>query len=271
MNWLKLLRYDIRSGLLRWRYLAVPPLFCIPCFYNWIQIQNAGCVGTWMDYLVGCFKGILPVASMADFEFPILWFLVMAGCLFLNLDYPLNDLTDAGQQIIVRCRNKKAWFLSKCVWSLLSTTVYVILGSATAFAFAVFSGGSTDLNITCDVMQKALGIFCLTNPGAAQTLLVGVILPYFTLAAVNMLQLALSLVVKPIISFLTCVCLLVASLFYSSPYFVGNGAMAARSGILIDGLLDPLPIALACAGIMILSIAIGMIRFNRMDHLRWEE
>ena len=251
MNWLKLLRYDIRNGLVRWRYLTVPVLFAVPCFYYWIQMQNAGCVGTWMDYLVGCFKGIFPVMYIEDFEFPILWFLVMAGCLFLNLDYPLNDLTDAGQQVIVRCRNKKGWFLSKCLWNLLSTALYIILGSLTALAFAIFSGGRASGHITCEVLQKALGIFCVTAPTVGQSLLVTVCLPYLTLAALNMLQMTLSLVMKPILSFLICICLLVASLFYSSPYFIGNGAMAARSGILMDGLLNPLPIALTCIGVML--------------------
>ena len=271
MNWLKLLRYDIRNGLLRWRYLAVPFLFCIPCFYSWIQIHNADCVASWMDYLVGCFKGILPVTSMADFEFPILWFLIMAGCLFLNLDYPLNDLTDAGQQVIVRCKNKKAWLLSKCLWSLLSTALYIALGSLTALAFAVFSGGKLSLCVTCEVLQNALGIFCVTAPTVGQSLLITVCLPYLTLAAFNMLQMTLSLAMKPILSFLVCVCLLVVSLFFSFPYLIGNGAMVMRSSILMDGMLEPLPIALTCIGMMALSIAVGLIRFKRMDHLRWEE
>lgn len=271
MNWLKLLRYDIRSGLLRWRYLCVPVLFCVPCFYNWIQIQNAGCVGTWMDQLIGCFKGILPVASMADFEFPILWFLIMAGCLFLNLDYPLNDLTDAGQQVIVRCVNKKGWFLSKCVWNLLSTTLYILLGSLTALVFALFNGSSFGLTTTPEVLLKALNIFCITPLTVGQTLMVAVVLPYLTLAALNMLQMALSLVMKPILSFLVCVCTLVISLFFSSPYIIGNGAMVVRSGIVMEGLLNPLPTALCCVGVIALSIVIGIIRFDRMDHLRYEE
>lgn len=271
MNWLKLLRYDIRGGLLRWRYLSIPALFWVPCFYNWIQIQNAGCVGTWMDYLMGCFKGTVPVMSMADFEFPILWFLIMASCLFLNLDYPLNDLTDAGQQVIIRCVNKKGWFLSKCVWNLLSTTLYILLGAATALVFAVVSGGGVDLNSTPEVLLKALGIFCIEPLGVGQTVMVVVIMPYLTLAALNMLQMALSLAVKPILSFLVCVCLLVISLFYASPYFIGNGAMAARSGIVMEGLLPPLPTALTCVGVMALSVIIGVIRFDRMDHLRYEE
>ena len=271
MNWLKLLRYDIRNGLARWRYLAVPVLFAIPCFYNWIQMRNAGCMGAWMDYLIGCFKGILPVMSMEDFEFPILWFLIMAGCLFLNLDYPLNDLTDAGQQVIVRCRNKNAWFLSKCLWSLLSTALYIALGTLTALAFAVFSGGKVSLCVTCEVLQNALGIFCEAAPTVGQSLLITVCLPYLTLAAFNMLQMTLSLMMKPILSFLVCVCLLVVSLFFSCPYLIGNGAMVIRSSILMDGMLEPMPIALTCIGMMALSIAVGLIRFKRMDHLRWEE
>lgn len=271
MNWLKLFRYDIRSGLLRWRYLCVPVLFWVPCFYNWIQISNAECVGTWMDYMIGCFKGLMPLASVEDFEFPILWFLVMAGCLFLNLDYPLNDLTDAGQQVIVRSVNKKGWFLSKCVWNLMSTALYVLLGALTALAFALINGGSAQLVNTPDVMIKALNIYTITTLTVGQTLMVAVVLPYLTLVTLNMLQMVLSLVMKPIFGFLICICMLVISLFYSSPYFIGNGAMAARSGIQMEGFVEPLPTALTCIGVMVLSIVVGIIRFDRMDHLRYEE
>ena len=49
MNWLKLLRYDLRNGALRWRYLCVPVLFWPVCFSCWVMIYNSGNVGSWMD------------------------------------------------------------------------------------------------------------------------------------------------------------------------------------------------------------------------------
>lgn len=270
MNWLKLLRYDIRSGLLRWRYLSVPLIFCLPCFYCWIYGQNVGNPGTWMDYVAYCFKGLFRFDAMDSFELPILWFLVMAGCLFLNLDYPINDLTDAGQQIIVRFVSKRGWFYSKCVWNLLSSLLYMLLGALTALIFALAGGGTAGLIGTSKLLW-GLQIYVSGAASAGETLLAALVLPGLTLAAFNMLQMTLTLIMKPIFGFLICICMLIISLFFSSPYLLGNGAMTARSGILIEGCVAPLPAVLTCLGIIAVSVVIGMIRFDRMDHLRYEE
>lgn len=269
MNWFKLLRYDLRNGILRWRYLCVPLLFCPICFYCWVQLYNGGCVGGWMDYLMGCFKGLLPLESIEDLEFPIMWFLVMAGYLFLDLDYPLNDLTEAGQQVVVRCVDKRGWFLSKCAWCLVSTGVYLLLGALTALAFALGSGGEISLNASRWVLM-ALGIFSDWELDAAQTLVAAVVMPYLTLAALGMLRMVLSLIIKPINSFVVCVCILVVSMFAGSPYVIGNGAMTARNGLLMESLLEPVGMVLTCIGVIIGCAAVGVWRFGRMDHLRNE-
>lgn len=270
MNWLKLLRYDLRNGLLRWRYLVVPLLFILPCYQSWIDIFNAGCTGTWMDYLMGCFRGAAPAETVSELNFPMSWFLIMAGCLYLNLDYPMNDLSDTGQQLLIRLVNKKGWYVSKFVWSLLSSILYVLLGSITALVFALASGGSVAL---VNTPQAAIGMHLIGNVELTlrQALLVAVILPTLTLATLNVLQMTLTLFIKPIFSFLICICLLVYALLEASPFILGNGAMVARSGILEETFLDPCAIALTCGAVIVLSGSIGLLRFARMDHLRYEE
>ncbi|MBQ7344634.1 MAG: DUF2705 family protein [Oscillospiraceae bacterium] len=271
MNWLKLLRYDLRNGVLRWRYLCVPVVFWPVCFSSWVMIYNSGNVGSWMDYLMGCFKGVAPVYSVDELAFPIGWFLVMAGCLFLNLDYPMNDLTEAGQQVIIRCVDKKGWFLSKCVWCLVSTGAYVALGALTALVYALISGGSADLVNTPQVTLEALWMGTARPLEMGQAVMAALVLPYLTLAALGMAQMALSLVIKPTISFLICVSALVMAMFIDSPYMIGNGAMVIRSALLDEGGQDPVQAAVACLVIIGLSMILGILRFQRMDHLRYEE
>lgn len=272
MSWFKMLRYDLRHGLLRWRYLCVPALFCVACYDGWIRISNAELVGSWMDYLMACFKGILPLSGgMEGFEFPILWFLIMGGHLILDLDYPLNDLTEAGRQVIIRCGSKKGWFLSKCVWSLLSSGLYLLLGAGTALLFALATGGAGCLVNTPAVTGRALMIVGQTDLTAAQAVMAAVVLPYLTIAAFGLLQMALGLLMKPIFAFLTCVCILVVSMFFSTPLIPGNGAMVARSSILTEGAVPAGTAALVCLAVILGSVIAGVIRFQYMDHLRNEE
>lgn len=270
MNWIKLFRHDFRSGLLRWRYCAAVFLFAMPCFQSWIAMSNANYSGSWMDYMLGCFKGLAPLVSMDSFEFPIHWFLIMAGCLFLNLDYPLNDLTEAGQQVIIRSVSRKSWFLSKCVWNLLSCLIYILLGALTALAFSLFAGGGSGLVNTPAVCENVLHLYGAKTLTAGQTLIVTVGLPLLTLMALNMLQMTLCLLIKPVFSFLICICLLIVSLFINSPYALGNGAMAVRNGMLMEGAQEPSSTVLFCIAVIGICIIIGIIRFNRMDHLRYE-
>lgn len=270
MNWFKLIGHDLRAGIFRARYLAVPVIFCLPCFSCAVR-QSGVAAGSWMDYLMYCFKGIPPLSTGAqEFELPILWFLVMGGCLFLNLDYPLNDLTEAGQQVIIRSVSKKRWFLSKCLWCLMSCGVYFLLGALTALVFALVSGGSVELSGTPTFAERVMEVYIPEGLSLRQALLAAVLLPYSTIAAVNMLQMTLCLIMKPIFSFLICICTLIVSLFLYTPFALGNGAMAIRSGLVTGGALSSGLSALFCAIVIICSVIIGVVRFDRMDFLRYE-
>ena len=268
MSWFNVFGHDLRGGILRRRNLLVPLLFCIPCVDCFRRL--GGTAGSWMDYLMHCFRGAPPPASIGSFEFPILWLLILGGCMFLNLDYPLNDLTDAGLQVIVRTRRRRDWFLSKCAWNLLSCAVYVLLGALTAWLFALLFGDFTSCVNTPGAAERTLGIYVADSLPVGQALLVAVVLPYLSIAALNMLQMSLSLVMKPIFSFLICTCLLLCSAFIHSPFLPGSGAMVVRNGILVEGMLPPLTIALTCLGIIMISIIIGIVRFQRTDFLRYE-
>lgn len=105
----------------------------------------------------------------------------------------------------------------------------------------------------------------------AQGLAAAVLLPMLTVAALNMLQMALTLIIKPIFSFLICVCTLVLALLTASSFVLGNGAMTARNGVVATNLMNPLTVAIVCGAVIILSGVAGMLRFCRMDHLRYEE
>ena len=268
--WFKLLRHDLRNGLLRWRYLLAILIFAMPCFSCWIRILPHLSSGTWADWMLFCFKGIFPVSGQLEsFEFPILWFVTVAGCLFIELDYPLNDLTDVGQQIIIRCVSRKSWFFSKCVWNLLSSGLYVLMGSLTVLAAVLIAGGSAVLTATPDFVTSVVELYLEITPPIWETIMSAVVLPYLTIAAYGMLQMVLCLVIKPIYSFLVCICLLTCSLFINSPFALGNGAMALR-GPLVMGGHSPAVTAAVGLAVIVLSMIVGAVRFQRMDLLNYE-
>lgn len=74
-----------------------------------------------------------------------------------------------------------------------------------------------------------MGNFELTGISVGQAVLLGVVSPLFTLAALNILQMTLCTFVKPIISFLCSAGLLVFSVYVSNGFVLGNGAMTIRT------------------------------------------
>lgn len=269
----KLFLHDIRCGVFRWRYLAAALLFTLSALYPWDILRFESERATFMDFMIYIFKGSEPfnLSTSEQLKLPISWIMVIGGCLFLNLDYFLNDMTATGQQILIRCNSRKGWFLSKCVWIILSCIAYYGIGMIAILLLTILAGG--DLTITNNpvLTQK---IYLLSEPVAmmsVEAICIGIVLPLLTIIALCMAQMTLSLFMKPIFSFLTCICSLVLAVYVSSPFIVGNGAMTLRTALHPDGNIDILTAGLACTTVIFLSTVIGTLRFKHMDILGIEE
>lgn len=276
MSLCKLLRHDLRCGLLRWRYLLVPLLFLLPCIAcrSMLALMEDG--GTWMDYMMYCFKGAKPVVYRAEeleLALPTFWLLAMGGCLFLNLDYLLRDLTNAGQQIIIRSGDRRSWYFSKCLWNLCGCVLYMLLAVAAVLVFTLIFGGQASPLNTPAVTLANFGEV-LTEPvtlTGAQGLLAAVLLPLVSLMALSMLQMTLCLLVKPVISFLISMALLVTAVYCNSPLVLGTGAMVIRGKALVPGGISPTAAAIFAVCVILISAGAGCLRFKYTDILGLEE
>lgn len=276
MSWCKLLRHDLACGLGRWRYLAVPLLFLLPCIVCRSTVLLTGSRGTWMDYMMDCFMGAKPVVYNSEeltLALPSFWLLAMGGCLFLNLDYLLHDLTRAGQQVILRSGKRRGWYLSKCLWNLLSCVLYILLAGAAVLVFTLLFGGRASLSNTPEI-TLALFYEVLFDPVAltpGQGLTAAVLLPLVSLMALSMLQMTLCLFLKPVVSFLISMALLAAAVYCNSPLAVGAGAMVIRSRIVVSGGISPSLAAATAVCVIVLSAGVGCVRFQYTDILSGEE
>ena len=276
MNWFKLLRHDARCGLLRWRYFVTLFLFAIPCFVFARILHQVGIQGSWMDYMLYLFQGKEPIVktSTADrVALPMLWLLVTSGCLFINLDYLLKDLTNAGQQIIIRSKSRTLWYLSKCFWNLGSCLLYFSAAGITCALFAWATGAQLSAQNTTELSFMLFG-FAISEPltlAPAYAVLASWVIPFLTMLALSMLQMTLCLYVKPIISFVICNSQLILSLYLNSAFVLGNGAMTIRSGFASENGISPTVSAVLAIVVMIASVAAGCLRFRHTDILSLEE
>lgn len=269
MSCRKLLRHDLVCGLIRWWYLLAAVFAWFPCIACRSGVALAGTPGSWMDYMLYCFKGTVPMnVGQANF-----WMLVMAGCLILNLDYLRSDLTQAGQQVIFRTGARWKWYLSKFVWNLCSCGIYMALICAAVLAFTLLFGGAASLNSTYDLLkihfpEVMAGPVELT---AVQGLVAVVAMPLVTLMALGMVQMALCLLVRPVIGFLISLAVLMLAVFWDFPLALGTGAMAVRSVYLVSDGVDPGKAALVAGVVMLAGVVAGCLRFRYTDILGMDE
>lgn len=274
MSWHRLFAHDLRCGLLRVRYLLTPLIFILPCLFCWMVGNSMGLHGTWMDYLANFFKGIEPIRisdTMEHLQLPILWLLTVGGCLLLNLDYLLNDLTNEGQQIILRSGSRTGWFLSKCVWNLCSCTLYFCLMALTALLFTLLTGGKVSCELTHAIAESIYGLAEASRMETGRMLLASVFVPFLTVAAFSILQMTLCLFFRPVIAFFVCMSMLIVSVYCPSAIALGNGAMAVRSSLLAENGVEPVHSTAVAIMVVVSGIAAGCLRIRRMDILGQEE
>lgn len=273
MRQYKVYLHDIRCGVFRWRYLAAALLFSLSALQLWDIMRFESERATWMDFMIYIFKGLEPfnLTTSEQLKLPISWIMVIGGCLILNLDYFLNDMTATGQQILIRVNSRKDWFLSKCVWIILNCIFYYGIGMIATLLLTISVGGDLSMVNNPVLTQE---IYLLQEPVAitsVEAICIGIVLPLLTIIALCMTQMTLSLFVKPISGFLICICSLVLAVYVSSPLIVGNGAMTLRTALQSEGNIDIFKAGLMCMAVTVFSIVIGTQRFKRMDILGIEE
>ena len=94
-----------------------------------------------------------------------------------------------------------------------------------------------------------------------------ILMPFLLVLALGLLQLFMSLLVRPILSYSLSIALLVISAYYVHPCFLGNYAMIARSDKLIETGVNNTVGIYYLLGIIVISIILGWIYFYKFDIL----
>lgn len=275
MIFCKILIHDLRCGILRLRFLIVPFIAIIPLGeFHWLtSVYNIS--GTSMDMLFYIFRGANPVSVLPGtnerVELPLLWLLVIGSCLLLNMDYFLNDLALSGQQVIIRCKKRSEWYISKCIWNMFSTLSFFLLLITGVVVFTFLSDSQLSLSVSLDTIAVLFGVQGLDTFSFGQAIIIGITLPCVTIMALNLLEMTLCLYVKPILSFLFCVGLLVLSVYCDDSFILGNGAMTIRNIVNRTESASVQMVFISTALIIIGCIILGMIRFIHMDILPKED
>ncbi len=280
MSILKFISFDFKNGLARnWQkylvVLGVSVLFSFALSNELPRAQEAlklpATAPTLGDYLVNLVAGISKyVFNMGTpFRFPASWLLVFLLVAYITLNYPYRDLMGSGKQLLIEAGSRWAWWLSKCVWVTASVLVFFASCVAGVLIWLAITRGSLSLEVSAAV-PTALGFYTKSIEPQTWQLDAWLFLsiPLVTIA-ICLVQMLVSLVVKPIFSFICTIGLLFFSAYFQTDALIGNFLMAARCSSFNDGGMQAQTGIVIAVGTIAIAVIAGGFFFKNMDILEW--
>jgi len=281
MNVFKLLACDIKEGILKnKRFISAPLISLFVCmsahinivFYN--DMLEGTSKPTVFNLLLQSFKGCDPLSKIRDMHSPIpyMWLAIFIFSVFTAFDYAHDDISNFGMQIISRTGKRVLWWYSKCLWAVLSGVYFYILFLVTAIIFASLNGYDVKLNdniIFSDLLSNCSMYYTYkgTKIVMGTELLMVIISPLAVICTLNVLQMTISLIIKPIYSFFISLGILLLSAFVDWTIVFPRTAMIPFSNHYQENGYNMTSGLITCSIVIIISVIAGRIWFKRYDIL----
>ena len=199
----------------------------------------------------------------------LIWNLLLA---FIISYYPVRELRNTGKIYLTRANSRIQWWLSKCVWNILTVSLFylcifvgmVIGGFISSFFFDHITASSFLFNP--EIFKK---VFKQEFTQGMQKYIMAqiMILPFVASLAISMFQMAVEFIFNEPISYIAVIVICGFSAYYMKWFLIGNGMMVYRYFYVNPkgmGIVLPL---LASGVIFTLSIVVGYISFRNKDIL----
>lgn len=275
MRSINLLRYNLKTSagrcwyrlLLIWLYTSV----CCVEFYLRMHFAY-GKVGmpavSWGDYLMYATGGIARLhPGIQKIEIPVKWLLLHVLILYSMADFPIYDLHHMGNVTLAKCHSRMSWLSAKLEWILLHLMVVYagILGCTFGMAKVFGAGADTGINfrVINEIMWAESTYEEVGKGSLMEYLALGLAAAFF----LAVLQLILSIWLKPIIGFAGSIIWLTVSVYIPSVWLNGNILIPLRSRWIVA---DGYTLASAVKALAIelpLLIGAGIMCFGKYDLL----
>lgn len=272
----KLIFYDLRNGLLRcWKKYLISfflfNLFYLDLYFKWgnSKLNRSDLsLGDYILYPIAGMKVYIPNAR-EPFIFPVLWIIIFMLIFYIVLYYPFLDLCGFGKNILVNSRKRSLWWLSKCVWVISSVITYFAIACITAILFSIAANAKSSLNINHTLLMM-FGIRDIDLVSSQNNVILAALLLILVAISLCLMQLTISLFIKPLYSFSLTVSLLLFSAYCKTPLLIGNYAMPIRLNIWIKNGLAPMDGIWFSIIVSLVSITVGYCYFNSIDIMNKE-
>lgn len=274
MTTLKLLKRDIRLGILNRLYLyIIPVIFSFimvnDCAKAVLSIQerfNMQSPGTIMDFYVYSTAGMAfyQFDPMNGFIIPLLWFILQLGITYFTAYYAEKDYSENGINVMIAGRNRSSWWLSKMLWCVLSVLIYYLFAFTSCTIFAMIRGAKMSLGVTDEFMKGVFGYNMIYLPYKDLMLIVFVV-PIAVTIGICLVQMLMSFIISPVTSFAITCGVYVLSAYYTIWFLPGSFTMWVRSSYFDVRGLNPLSGLLIAAFMVVAVVVLGKSYFEKKD------
>lgn len=264
--------YDIRQGIIyQWKKYAMLLIVYIVCIVSFIircktnrHIESYTCG----DMVMWMLKGMKKIETGRHMNIDISSVYIFPNVIiaFIVGNYIIKDLYGYGKSVLLKAGSRINWWISKCIWCLVSALVcygmmYIVI------AVAGICSGSFSISPTQDVCCYMLNMDrqYIENVDIERLMLSVMGTSLVMTMTLNMIQITIGLILSPTIGYMAVMIFLVVAAFSDSPVIITLYCMAVRSGLYMPSGYKIAP-ALVIMFIMIMVCAIaGAVYSSHMD------
>lgn len=267
------IKYDIREGIIQqWKKYAVLCVIYIACIVQFIMLCGANRhIDTYTcgDMVMWMFDGVkkFDAGAKNNVDISSVYILPNVFIAYIVGNYVIKDLYGYGKDILIRTGNRIKWWLSKCIWCVLTSCMcYAVL-----YAVIVMAGictGSFSFVPTKEVCYSLLHMdkqLIIDNPNLTGLMASMMVMSLVMTITFGIIQIAVGLIVSPTIAYIIVVSFLVVGAFSDNPLVISIYCMALRSGMYSPGGYNMWLGLLIMAVIIMCCIIAGTLYARRMD------
>lgn len=277
------LRYDIRYGFIskpiKWFIILFFYAFLYLCFtfdifhLFYYDVRGIGDINSLSlsvgDVIMFELGGKLPMLSFSrdsKILLPTSWFLAHILICYVTLHYLSEDLSHGGVQVISRVKNKSLWWFSKCLWNIITVISCYVIGYGVLYLLCLITCKNNTLALNANIFSIIFSAN-LANKTASngELFLYLCALPCIVGITINLMQMTLTLYVKPIFAFIASCVYFIAGMYYANPIMISNYAMPVRGAVIGIYNFSFSSGALICLAFCIAAVYIGVYRIKKMD------
>ena len=273
-----LIVYDFKQGSRLNRFLLLLLIALLQCMLVEIDLNfkaeylrsigQTSEIGL-LSMILGIFAGCPPIYKSSGWSFPYAWFALMLCPVFITFDHLHTDLINTGIQLITRVQKRRSWWISKCIWNTATVFIAYCCVIITILLYCIITGiplSETDSSIKlATVFQEP----CYNSSGiqslSSEQVFFLLLCPLLSTTALSMLQMILSLLMKPLFSFAVTVILLLGGITFDQTVFFTRTSMICFNTFFYSDGYSIMSGLCICFLIILASALIGFAIFKCYD------